>query len=394
MPDRSLTVLVAPDSFKGSLSSVEVARALADGWRRARPDDHVALSPLGDGGEGTLEAIAAGGGWEWQTVSVADPLGRPLDARWLLAGDRRAAVVEMAEASGLSRLAPDERDALAATSRGTGELIAAALDEGVSRIVVGIGGSATSDGGRGILEALGVAPGDASADPSVDLGPLDPRLAGVDLEVACDVTNPLLGPDGAGAVYGPQKGATPEQVRRIDEWLEAWADALEPASGRSERETPGAGAAGGVGFALLCVQDRFRSFALRPGVELVMEATGFDEKLRGADLVITGEGRIDAQTAFGKTALGVAQRADAAGKPCIAIGGGVDPAGIDALAALGAVIVPVVERPQSLEEAMAAGLEPVIRCGERIARLLLIGALLQAVRPVVGQPRCLTKSWD
>ncbi len=371
MHDRPLTVLVAPDSFKGSLSSVEVARALANGWARARPNDRVELSPLGDGGEGTLEAIAAAGGWEWRTAEVSDPLGRPIEARWLRSADGRAGAVEMAQASGLSRLRADERDPIGATSRGTGELLRAALDAGVRRLLLGIGGSATNDGGRGLLEGLGVTLG----PDGPDLSGLDPRLAEVDLEVACDVTNPLLGPDGAAAVYGPQKGATPDDIAVLDETLRAWADALEAATGRRERNTPGAGAAGGVGFALLCLRDRFRSFALRPGVALVMEATGFEAKLDPADLVLTGEGRVDAQTAFGKTAAGVAARARAAAKPCVAVGGAVEPAGIEVLGRLGAVVVPVAERPQPLEAAMAAGPAPVERCGERIARLVSIGRI-------------------
>jgi glycerate kinase len=361
---RRLTVLFAPDSFKGSLTSIEVARALAAGWARARPADGLLLAPLADGGEGTLAAIEAAGGWEWQTANVQDPLGRRTAARWLLSATRDRAVVELAEASGLSRVAPAERDPVAAHTYGTGELLCAVLDAGVRRITLGIGGSATSDGGCGLLSALGV-----SLDPGGSLERLDPRLAEVDLAVACDVTNPLLGERGAAATYGPQKGATPPQVRDLERLLEGWADELEAATGRRERETPGAGAAGGVGFGLLCLQDRFGSFALRPGIDLVMEAIAFDDKLARADLVITGEGRIDAQTAFGKTALGVARRAHARGVPCIAVGGGVTPEGIEALAPLGAVVVPVVERPQSVEEAMAAGTAAVERCGERIARL-------------------------
>jgi glycerate kinase len=352
-----LTVLIAPDSFKGSLTSVRVARALADGWHRARPDDEVVLCPLADGGEGTLEAIAAAGGWSWQSARVRDPLGRPIQARWLRSADGTGAAIEMAEASGLSRVTPAERDPVAATSVGTGELIRAALDAGVRRIILGIGGSATTDGGLGLLEAL-LADGHG--------------LDTVDLEVACDVENPLLGPDGAAAVYGPQKGAGAADIERLDARNAAWADELEAREGRRERDTPGAGAAGGVGFALLTIQDRFRAFALRPGVTLVMEATDFDARLARADLVITGEGRIDAQTGFGKTALGVARRAQAAGVPCVAVGGGVEVDGIDALAAVGAVAVPVVERPQSVEEAMAAGVEPIVRCGERIARLVTL----------------------
>jgi glycerate 2-kinase len=348
-------VLFAPDSFKGSLTSVAVARALADGWLRARPDDEVVLCPLADGGEGTLAAIEAAGGWIRQTARVHDPLRRIIDARWLLSADGERAVVEMAEASGLSRVAAAERDPIAATSVGTGELVGAAIDAGARHVTLGIGGSATTDGGRGMLEGLQ----DGSR-----------RLDVTELEVACDVSNPLLGPTGAAATYGPQKGATPDDVMALDARNAAWADELEALEGRRERETPGAGAAGGVGFALLAAQGRFRSFGLRPGVDLVMEATDFPARLPRADVVITGEGRIDAQTGFGKTALGVAKRAQAAGVPCIAVGGGVEAEGIAALAEVGAIAVPVVERPMSIEEAMAAGVEPLERCGERIARLV------------------------
>jgi glycerate kinase len=349
------TLLIAPDSFKGSLTSVQVARALADGWRRARPEDEILLAPLADGGEGTLEAIAASGGWTWQSAEVRDPLRRRIDARWLLSDDGARAVVEMAEASGLSRLRPEERDPMGATSLGTGDLIKAAIDASARHITIGIGGSATTDGGRGMLEGL----------DGLD-GLLDPPS----IEVACDVSNPLLGDHGAAAVYGPQKGATPAQVIELDARNAEWADNLEHLTGRRERDTPGAGAAGGVGFALLAIQDQFASFALRPGVDLVMDATDFASKLERATLVITGEGRIDAQTAYGKTALGVARRAQAAGVPCIAVGGGVDPGGIEALAAVSAVAVPVVERPQSVEEAMSAGTAPLERCGERLGRLV------------------------
>jgi glycerate 2-kinase len=367
---RPRHVLFAPDSFKGSLTSVQVATALATGWSRARPGDTAWLCPLADGGEGTLEAIAAAGGWTWRSADVHDPLGRPITARWLLSEDGKRAVIEMAEASGLSRIAPGERDAIVASSVGTGEAIRAALDMGVGSIVLGIGGSATTDGGAGLLRGLGA---DADRDAAqADLAGLDPELADVDVAVACDVTNPLLGPLGAAAVYGPQKGASAQDVVELDRRLARFADALEAAAGVRVRDAPGAGAAGGVGFALLAIGGRCRSFALRPGVDLLMGATGFDARLADADLVVTGEGRIDAQTAFGKTALGVATRAAEAGVPCIAVGGGVEVAGIEALAAVGAIAVPVMERPESVEAAMASGTAPVERCGERLARLTSI----------------------
>ena len=358
-----LRVLIAPDSFKGSLTSVEVAEALADGWRSARPGDVVMLAPLADGGEGMLAAIEATGGWTRESGEVADPLGRPISAAWLRQGDR--AVIEMAAASGLSLVSLAEQDPVAATSRGTGELIRAALDAGCRDLVLGIGGSATTDGGRGLLEALGVR---VLEDGAVDLAGLDPRLAAARLAVACDVTNPLLGPAGAAATYSPQKGASPKIVAVLDARNAAWADALEAATRLRVRDVPGAGAAGGVGFGLLAIAARFRDFALRPGIELVMEAVGFERRLRDADVVITGEGRIDAQTAFGKTALGVARLAQAAGVRCIAVGGSVASGGVEALAPLGVEVVPVWESVVPLVQAIAAGTAPLVRCGARLAR--------------------------
>lgn len=358
-------VLIAPDSFKGSLTSVEVARALASGWARVRPADTLDLVPLADGGEGTLAAVEAAGAWTRRTTVVADPLGRRVAADWLVSDDGERAVIEMAQASGLSRLAVAELDPVGASSRGTGELVLAAIDAGARNIILGIGGSATTDGGRGLVEALG---GVVPSGGSVRLAGLDPRLGRVAMRVACDVANPLLGPDGAAAIYGPQKGADAAQVQVLDDRNTAWADGLEAAVGRRDRDTPGAGAAGGVGFALLALGDRFASFALQPGVGLVMAATGFAERLAAADLVITGEGRIDAQTAFGKTAAGVARAARAAGVRCLAVGGGIEPAGAAALEALGATAVPVWPTPVPLEVAMAAGAAPIEACGERLAR--------------------------
>jgi glycerate kinase len=365
---RDLRVLIAPDSFKGSLTSVEVARSLAAGWVRARPADTIRLAPLADGGEGTLVAIEASGGWRRRECAVDDPLGRPITAMWLAREDGAAAFVEMARASGLSLVAAGERDPTAATSRGTGDLLRAVLDAGIGEIALGIGGSATTDGGAGLLRALGATVSDDLA--AVDLAGLDPRLAEVRLRIACDVTNPLLGPDGAAAVYGPQKGATPALVAALDARLARYADALEAATGRRERDTPGAGAAGGVGFSLLALADRFASLRLEPGIDLVMAEAGFDSALADADLVITGEGRIDDQTAFGKTAMGVARRARAAGVACVAVGGGITPEGIGALATVGAVAVPVSEGPGTVDAAMAAGAAPLERCGERVARLV------------------------
>jgi len=363
---------MAPDSFKGSLTSVEVASALARGWREARPDDEVLLAPLADGGEGTLVAIEAAGGWEWRTTPATDPIGRPVAARWLRSLDGNRAVVELAEASGLSRLTAAERDPIGASTLGTGEVLRAVLDDGIRSITLGIGGSATSDGGAGILRALGA----SIEGDRVDLSSLDHRLAEVDLRIACDVSNPLLGPRGAAATYGPQKGASPAQVRQLDVALDRYAHWLMRATGRDERDTPGAGAAGGTAFALLSIADRLRSLRLVPGVEVVMEEIGLHDKVAGAALVISGEGRIDAQTAFGKTALGVAKLAREAGVPCIAVGGGVEPDGEAALWKIGAIAVAVSERPMSLDDAIAAGAAPLERCGRRLARLLSAGRTL------------------
>jgi len=395
-----LRVLLAPDSFKGSLSSVEVTRALAEGWACARPDDEVVRAPLADGGEGTLAAIAETGGWEWQECPAEDPLGRPLTARWLRSADGTRAAVELAEASGLSRLPDGEpRSPLAASTLGTGQVLVAVLDAGIRHVLLGVGGSATTDGGSGLLHALGVwyrgsaggrLPGPIPDLAAVDLAAVDPRLAGLELRIACDVTNPLLGEHGAAAVYAPQKGAWPEDVVALETWLTHYADLLEMAAGTRARDIPGAGAAGGTSFGLLCLAPRMRSFELVPGIDVVMQETGFDDRLAGADLVITGEGRIDEQTAFGKTALGVARRAAAAGVPCLAIGGGVTPEGVAALAAAGALAVPVLDRPMSLEDAMSQAGPLVAAAGERLARIVELGVLVgdrRSGRLGIGAPR-------
>jgi glycerate kinase len=379
-----LRVLIAPDSFKGSLDPTEVARALALGWQLARQDDEVRLIPLADGGEGTLEAIkASGSDWIELPAHARDPLGRPIDAAFLRRADQ--AVVELASASGLSRVAADERDAMAASTFGTGQVLAAAIGLGARDVVLGLGGSATTDGGSGVLEALGARfYDDRGADipggggslaklARVDLGELAPILAQVSLTIASDVRNPLLGERGAAATYGPQKGANAAQVADLDRNLTHYADLLEAASGHPIRDVAGAGAAGGTTAGLLAIADRFASFTIRPGVDVVMELTGFDDALGACDLVLTGEGRIDEQTGFGKTAMGVAQRAAGAGKRCIAFGGGATPEGIDALARLGAVVVPVTERPITVEDQIAAGSAPLVRAAERAARLLTLG---------------------
>jgi glycerate kinase len=380
-----LRILVAPDSFKGSLDPLAVARALSDGWCRARPTDDVRLIPLADGGEGTLEAIkATGTDWLELPVHARDPVHRPIRAVFLRRGEH--ALVELASASGLSRLAPAERDALGTSTFGTGQVLAAAIGLGARRIVLGLGGSASTDGGSGLLTALGARFLDVGGQDlpygggaldrlaEIDLTELSPVLAEVHLTIASDVTNPLLGELGAAATYGPQKGADDAQVAQLDANLAHYAGLLEAAACHVVRDRPGAGAAGGTTAGLLAIADRFASFDIRPGVDVVMELTEFDAALAASELVLTGEGRVDAQTAFGKTAQGVAIRARGAGVPCICFGGGVELAGIEALAALGAIVVPVIERPMSVAQAMAAGTGPLVRASERAARLVTLGA--------------------
>ena len=324
MADRTLRVLVAPDSFGGALDSVAVAAAIARGWSNVRRDDEVVRRPMADGGEGTLAALAdaLGDAAERRTLATTDALGRPIDADWLLLDEGRGAFVEMAAASGLARLSPEERtpdSARHASTRGTGDMVRAALDAGVERITIGLGGSATTDGGSGLLRALGVrflgardaelADGGAALAglERIDASGLDPRLSTVRLTAASDVTNTLVGSRGAAATYGPQKGADPAAVAELDEALARFGSAIEAATGRLVADLPGAGAAGGTTAGLL----GFTTAIVRPGAEMVAELIGLAAALEEADLVITGEGRADEQTLHGKAAMGVATLARA-----------------------------------------------------------------------------------
>ncbi len=383
----TLRLLIAPDSFGGALDAVAVADAIAAGWLRARPDDSVVRAPMADGGEGTLAALAAalGARVERRSLATVDPLGRPIVGDWLLLDEGRSAFIEMAAASGLAHLAVSERipaSARAASTRGTGELIRAALDAGVARITIGLGGSATTDGGAGLLTALGLrlldgagndlAPGGAALAgiSRIEAGGLDPRLPGTELVIASDVTNPLCGPHGAAAVYGPQKGADAPTVEALDGALAAFARALETATGRSVTEVSGAGAAGGTAAGLLAFADP----RLRPGVEVVAEAIGLAELLLSADLVITGEGRADEQTLSGKAAMGVASMARRAGAPVVLLCGGLGP-GSAALEAAGLfdIVQPIPDRPLTLEDAMADTTRLLVTAAERLARAVTIG---------------------
>jgi len=383
----SLRILVAPDSFGGALDSVGVADAIAAGWSSVRPDDEIVRRPMADGGEGTLAALAAALGDEAdrRQVSTVDPLGRPIEADWLALDDGRGAFVEMAAASGLAHLALDERSADSvrrASTRGTGDLVRAALDAGVSRVTVGLGGSATNDGGSGLLRALGARflDGDGHDLPEggaalanvdrIDASGLDPRLAQVALVVASDVTNTLVGSSGASAVYGPQKGADPEAVRELDAALARYGGAIEQATGRLVADLPGAGAAGGTTAALL----GFTAAVLRPGVEVVAELIGLADALESASLVITGEGRADEQTLHGKTAMGVASLARARGTPVVLLCGALGP-GAEALAAATAltVVQPIIDRPMTLDEAMRDTPRLLQAAAARLARSIGIG---------------------
>lgn len=372
-----MKIVIAPDSFKESLSAAGVARALARGLRQALPEAELIECPLGDGGEGTLDAVLAATDGEVREAQVTGPLGEPVTARWGWLAEQRTAFVEMASASGLELVPKARRDVRVATSRGTGELLQAALDAGAERLVLAIGGSATNDGGAGLLQALGarlldaqgqaLAPGGAALAnlASIDLAALHPRLAEVAVVIAADVDNPLCGPQGASHVFGPQKGASPEQVQELDGALAHFATITAATLGRDVREQPGAGAAGGVGFAALA----FLGATFRPGIEVVADLVGLEEALVGADLALTGEGRLDGQTLRGKTPAGVLRLAQRQGVPVVAVAGSLGE-GYDALYEQGlAAAFSLVPGPLSLDEALAQAEVLLERTARDIGRL-------------------------
>ena len=323
-----MKIVIAPDSFKESLTAPEVAEAIAAGVRQAMPQAQTLCVPMADGGEGTVAAVLAATGGQWRTTAVQGALGEPLQADWGWLPDGTA-VIEMAAAAGLEQVAPQDRKPMQASSFGVGQLVAAALDAGARRIILGLGGSSTTDGGAGMLSALGLrlldgagkplAPGGAALSElaSIDDGGLDPRLASTQVVIASDVNNPLCGPRGAAHVFGPQKGADPAQVAGLDAALARFADLSARRLGRDMRDEPGAGAAGGLGFAA----HAYLGAQFRPGVEIVAELGGLARAVQGAALVFTGEGRMDAQTLNGKTPAGVARIAQAAGVPVVALAG-------------------------------------------------------------------------
>jgi len=383
-PIQQMRVLISPQEFKGSLTAKEAAEAIAEGLRRALPDAELDIVPMADGGPGIVQAILSARAGHEETCQAQDPLGRPVTAAWGLLEEGPTAVIEMAAASGLVLLKSEERDPRRTSTYGTGQIIQAALDAGCRRLIIGVGGSATNDGGAGMAQALGarlldekgrdLPPGGAALRQldRIDVSGLDPRIADSHVVVASDVTNPLCGPLGASMVYGPQKGATPEMIEELDAALAHFAQVIRRDLGVDIISLPGAGAAGGLAGGLAA----FLNAEIRPGAELVAQTVGLRERLRRADIVFTGEGRLDAQTPFGKTVATVARLAKEQGRPVVALAGSIDegyPAlrreGIDAALA-------ITPGPLSLAEAQADAARLLADVAEQAVRLLLTGRSL------------------
>lgn len=391
-----LRLVIAPQSLKGSLDATEVGAAIAAGVRRVAPAARVTVIPMSDGGEGLTQALVKATGGQSLTATVTGPLGEPVLAEWGLLGARRysdqsgdaaarpVAVLEMAAAAGLPLISPGRLDPAVTTTRGVGELIIKALDAGCGEIILGLGGSATNDGGAGLAQALGVRlvdaggaglpPGGAALarlDRVITEG-LDPRVAATRFTVACDVNNPLCGPEGASAVYGPQKGASPRLVAELDAALARYASVIERDVGRAVAQTPGAGAAGGLGAGLLA----FTPARLVPGALLVMETLDVKGALRDAALLITAEGRLDEQTAYGKVVGAVAEAAHEAGVRVIALAGAVA-LDSEALARLGVdVALPLADGPLTLEQSMRDARRLLTDASARALDLITLGASL------------------
>lgn len=375
-----MKVLIATDSFKDSLSAGKAADALKIGFIKGAPRAEVSVLPMADGGEGTVQSLIDATGGKIIELEVMDPLMRPTRSFYGIAGDDKTAIIEMAAASGLEKLKESERNPWYTTTFGTGQLIADALEKGCRRILVGIGGSATNDGGSGMAEALGVGfrnsaqhslekGGGALADiAEIDLSGIHPLVSDSEFIVACDVGNPLCGPEGASAVYGPQKGADPEMVQRLDRNLEHFSGLIAAKLGKDVGLIPGSGAAGGLGAGLIA----FLGATLMNGFDMVAQMAGLEERIKEADLVITGEGKIDSQTRFGKTPFGVAMLAKKYNKPVIAVGGKID-SGAEILYDHGInAIYPISDGPISLEQSVSRAAELLQMTGERIARTLSI----------------------
>ena len=376
-----MRVVIAPDKFKGSLTALEAAEAMARGLSRVDPSAEIDRVPMADGGEGTVAALVAATGGSYRTVTVTGPLGEPVAASFGLLGDGRTAVLEMASASGLWLVPPALRDPLRATTRGTGQLLLAALEAGARRVIVGIGGSATNDGGAGLGQALGfrlldthgreLEPGGGELDRLARIERTDQVavLGSATIAVACDVTNPLCGPQGASAVYGPQKGATPEMVERLDRNLGHFADIVARDLDVAVRDIPGSGAAGGLGGGLVA----FAGGRLEGGVNLVIEAVNLRERLHAADLCLTGEGALDGQSAFGKTAVGVARLAHSLGCPTLAIAGSIGP-GAEAVLEQGVdAYFSICPGPVHIDEAIERASELLENATAQAVRAFLAG---------------------
>lgn len=376
--------LVAPDSFKGSLTAAEAARAMARGLHAVFPEVGILECPVADGGEGTVEALLAATGGTSRCSRVHGPLGDPVEAVWGVLGDGRTAVIEAAAASGLGLVPEGRRNPRLASTFGTGELVKAALDAGLRKIILGLGGSATNDGGAGFARALGarfldaegrdLPEGGAALDRLVRVDPagLDARLAETELLVASDVASPLCGPRGATAVFGPQKGLAPGGVQALDAALGNLARIASRDTGREVADLPGAGAAGGLGAGLLW----FTRARIRPGVEVILEASAFEARLREVDLVFTGEGRTDAQTSLGKAPLGVAAAAQRQGIPVVCLSGALGE-GAEILLDCGVTaLASVPPGPIALEACLADAAALLEAAARRAARMIRVGIVL------------------
>ncbi len=380
-----MRILIAPQSLKGSLTAAEAGSAIAQGVRVVYPKAEIEVVPVADGGEGTVQALVDASGGKIIQKMVTGPLGEPVQAFFGLMGDGSTAVIEMAACAGLPLVPPEKRDPRITTTYGVGELILAALDHGSRHFIIGIGGSATNDGGAGMAQAVGAAllsvqgteitrGGAALATLAhISTSTMDTRLQKCTVEVACDVTNPLCGPTGATAVYGPQKGATPEMVEELDKALAHYAQIIKQDLGMSVRDIPGAGAAGGLGAGLMA----FLHAKLRPGAQIVFEAVDLEERIRTADLVITAEGQIDAQTAYGKSVGAVAEIAKRYDLPVLAFAGSlgdnyqvVYKLGVDAVTAL-------PSSPMTLTYAMENAARLISDATERACRLIQVGAKIK-----------------
>jgi glycerate 2-kinase len=370
--------VLAPDSFKESMSAKNAALAMQEGIQNVFPEAECIIVPMADGGEGTVESLVDATDGHLIRKTVIGPLGEPVEAEFGLSGDQQTAIIEMASASGIHLVKKEQRNPLITTTYGTGELINHALDLGVTRIIMGIGGSATNDGGIGMLQALGVSlldeagnelpfgGGSLSQLHTINMDGLDPRLHSVKLDVACDVTNPLIGKTGASHIFGPQKGATPEMVEQLDQNLTHYASVIKQQLGKDIAKTPGAGAAGGIGAGLIA----FLQAELTRGVNLVIDYTDLENKVIGADYVFTGEGSIDGQTLFGKTPFGVASTAKKHSVPVIAFAGRIG-SGTEALYEHGFTsIVGILKEVTSLEEALTSGSRNLTHAVENMCRVL------------------------